>query len=605
MSTVSETRNETTPMVTHTSVLIRIPKHSSSLSHPCVRERLLNQQQEATSTFSESSKFSTQALHLELRCHHPGVLWRGLLPMLLKSSRENGIQWEVETNNKESNSNATPRNVSTTVKKEEPSLPFSPPRQPIPEPTTSTAATGAETDDSPEAFNPVSSPAPKPISKSEIWKNRVTARKKKQIKMKKQQEPQQVSTQCSESQKLELDPVQDSTVPANPSTEQIINSIDDSSNASKADELPLSPRKEKWRQRVLARKTKRDQRKGQAVSESTENNSSPESQAESHESLAIPIEKDERTNAEEETPMNPFPEIINSKEEIPREDAQDVCSQSDDGGVEEGAEKAIDTHIPDSRKKNRDQYTTHSTNTAQRTLLGLGLEDAVKKYQQTMCFRQLNNSETSELAEDDTDDEFFYERSVLLPLELPTNIGTGKMNVVVWIFPPLTPPSDLDRTPFSGIVSKIQRILAMQNGYNAWFSTLGGGYFGIKNLQKSLWLARQQKSLALWLGDSKMARQSTLNEAYNWMYSGRFPMARVVLDQLETDVQAAIQPHTAEDDQIFLQRCAAARVFLRRLRKLSQKGLGTYHRIVYHDEQRQSRTIRTKDEFHRFRIVSC
>ena len=265
----------------------------------------------------------------------------------------------------------------------------------------------------------------------------------------------------------------------------------------------------------------------------------------------------------------------------------------------------------------------------QRTLLGLGLEEAVKAYRTIIVVDQSQIQENKKDSKDDSsdhndDDSFFYERRVRLPLPLYTSSNTpsedddpkrsgdndipsntsSNMKIVVWIFPPLTPPSDIDRTPFAAIVSRIQRILSMQQGYNAWASTLGGGYFGIKNLHKSLYLARQQKSLALWLGDYKMARQCTLNEAYNWMYAGRFPMARIVLDQLEQEVVAAIKPHTAEDDQIFLQRCAAARVFLRRLKKLSQKGLGTYHQIVYH-EQRKSRTIRTNDEFHRFRIVSC
>ena len=281
-----------------------------------------------------------------------------------------------------------------------------------------------------------------------------------------------------------------------------------------------------------------------------------------------------------------------------------------------------------SRKRNR---CTKATALPQQVLMGLGLKDAVQRFRKTM-FHQRRDINTTVLLDDPTNDDqlghdLFYELRARFPFTLtPTrsesnmssNKDTGnddrkgsdnisgacKVKIVLWIFPPLTPPSDIDRTPFAGIVSRIQRVISMQNGWNAWLSTLGGGYFGIKNLQKSLWLAQQQRNLALWLGDTKMARQCTLNEAYNWMYSGRFRLAGSVLGKLENEVTETKRPHSDKEDKIFLQRCSAARVFLRRLKKLSQKGLGKYHQVIHH-EQRQSRVIRTNDEFHRFRIVSC
>lgn len=258
----------------------------------------------------------------------------------------------------------------------------------------------------------------------------------------------------------------------------------------------------------------------------------------------------------------------------------------------------------------------------QNTLQGLGIQDAIKVYHTTMI-QYIRNFETTGVAnensadEDCAQEEIFFERNVQLPLTLPPynssdNIdnlnekgasdssSAYKISVVLWIFPPLTPPSDIDRTPFADIVSRIQRKISIQNAWNAWLSTLGGGYFGIKNLEKSLWLARQQRNLAIWLGDTKMARQSTLNEAYNWMYSGRFQLARSILDKLENEIAETRSSFSATEDDKFLERCSTARICLRRLKKLSEKGLGKYHQ-----EQRQSRKIRTRDEFHRFRIVSC
>jgi hypothetical protein len=299
---------------------------------------------------------------------------------------------------------------------------------------------------------------------------------------------------------------------------------------------------------------------------------------------------------------------------------------------------------------------------SQRALLGLGLEDAVKRYRKTMVHHggQIHNTtgdyseEENPTYDDDTGKGLFYERRVRLPLGLlprssnnNNNTSSGDRNgvarssscstnssskvfVVVWIFPPLRPPSDIDRTIFAGIVSKTQKKVLIQKGWSAWLSTLGGGYFGIKSLEKSLWLSRQQKNLAVWLGDTKMARQCTVNEAYNWMYSGRFKLAGSVLDNLEDEVartrrapsiqvlEAASGGNSSSsnnnnkscssyytiDDQKILQLCSTARVCLRRLKLLSQKGLGKYHQF---DNERStaSLTSRTHDDFQRVRIVSC
>ena len=276
---------------------------------------------------------------------------------------------------------------------------------------------------------------------------------------------------------------------------------------------------------------------------------------------------------------------------------------------------------PSSSFRKRSRYTK-AIPLPQNTLQGLGIQAAIKVYHTTMV--QYNREfETPGLAKENPADDdcaeegVFFERYVQLPLTLPPynnsdNIdnldkngvcdssSAPKVSVVLWILPPLTPPSDIDRTPFADIVSRIRRKISIQNAWNAWLSTLGGGYFGIKSLEKSLWLARQQRNLAIWLGDTKMARQSTLNEAYNWMYSGRFQLARSILDTLENEIAETKSSYSATEDNKFLERCSTARICLRRLKKLSKKGLGKYHQ-----EQRHSRKIRTRDEFHRFRIVSC
>jgi len=218
--------------------------------------------------------------------------------------------------------------------------------------------------------------------------------------------------------------------------------------------------------------------------------------------------------------------------------------------------------------------------------------------------------------------------------------------ITLWILPPLAPPSDIDRTPFASIVSGVQRGLSLKRGRTAWLSTLGGGYFSIRNLARSLWLSRQQRGLAIELGDFEMARRCTLNEAYNWMHAGRFGAAARVLGGLEEEVKSGtgdagttrgavfrvaratgdgntITDTTTtanttcdytKDDARMLKQCRAARLFLRRMKRLSEKGLRNYR--VHKDDgdgggtpSSSSSSVkgvsRTVDDFQRFRIVSC
>ncbi|KAL3915217.1 MAG: hypothetical protein SGILL_005753 [Bacillariaceae sp.] len=131
----------------------------------------------------------------------------------------------------------------------------------------------------------------------------------------------------------------------------------------------------------------------------------------------------------------------------------------------------------------------------------------------------------------------------------------------------------------------------------AWMATLGGGFFFIKKLSKSLQLARQQRYLALQIGNESMARTCLLNEAYNLIYAGHFAAAKVVLTQLETQVKTAndqgnIQVVEEEEIQRTLRQCHAARILLRRLKKLQ-------HRLKGY----QSTESHTVDDFQRVRLV--
>jgi len=311
---------------------------------------------------------------------------------------------------------------------------------------------------------------------------------------------------------------------------------------------------------------------------------------------------------------------------------------SDFDGDERIAYKHAESHLslPLSQPILRHKTTATAT-LPQYTLLGLGLKEAVARYGKNMdhsVTKQKKSkgsiSEEDALIDDDGwEKKFFYQRNIRLFLfdncnerdrnSNPKKSRINKKSIIVWIFPPLAPPSDIDRTPFARILSKIYTMLSIRHSWSAWLSTLGGGYFGIKNLEKSLWLSKQQRSLALWFGDEKMARQCILNEAYNWMYAGRFKTASSLLDQLEdgvtrrkmyasnrskSDCMTNICSYQyATDDGKLLQQCFTARVCLRRLKRLSQQGLKRYHQggCEGSTTSLQSRTI---DDLQRFRIVS-
>mmetsp|Transcript_21441 Transcript_21441/g.34512 ORF Transcript_21441/g.34512 Transcript_21441/m.34512 type:complete len:220 (+) Transcript_21441:1-660(+) len=150
-------------------------------------------------------------------------------------------------------------------------------------------------------------------------------------------------------------------------------------------------------------------------------------------------------------------------------------------------------------------------------------------------------------------------------------------------------------TTFTSLVLRHERTLLKKQTLTAWMATLGGGYFFIKQLSKSLQLARQQRLLALQIGNEAMARHCLLNEAYNLIYAGKFDEARRVLTTLEKFVVS--KRNILEEDEIqrTLRQCHAARLFCRRLKKLSRR-LGKYHTGNASENH-------TMDDFQRVRIV--
>lgn len=76
-------------------------------------------------------------------------------------------------------------------------------------------------------------------------------------------------------------------------------------------------------------------------------------------------------------------------------------------------------------------------------------------------------------------------------------------NVIIWLQPPVS--IHPDRT-FTSMLVRLENALSKLSALTAWWATLGGGYFFCRRISHSLKLARQQKALALILGNVSMAR---------------------------------------------------------------------------------------------------
>ena len=145
--------------------------------------------------------------------------------------------------------------------------------------------------------------------------------------------------------------------------------------------------------------------------------------------------------------------------------------------------------------------------------------------------------------------------------------------VPLYILPPSA--NVIDKT-FEGIVISNERTMIQKQTMTAVMATFGGGYYMMKQLQPALNLARNQRALALELGNHHMAQQCLLNEAYNLLYAGRFRHAKAVLSSLESEVQSVIESPLSswadrDDAEQTLRQCRAARIWIHRLSKLSTK----------------------------------
>jgi hypothetical protein len=143
---------------------------------------------------------------------------------------------------------------------------------------------------------------------------------------------------------------------------------------------------------------------------------------------------------------------------------------------------------------------------------------------------------------------------------------------------------------FVGILIRYEHIWLSMCTLSAWIATLGGGYFLCRHLSTAVFLAKQQRAVALWMGDFETADQCTLNEAFNYIHSGHFVRAKKM-------IIAVHKTATRRQDKLTLRMVTAASLFLQRVKRASKfveraakdDTVDDYQRIRLFDDRSQAK----------------
>lgn len=135
----------------------------------------------------------------------------------------------------------------------------------------------------------------------------------------------------------------------------------------------------------------------------------------------------------------------------------------------------------------------------------------------------------------------------------------------------------------------LENRLSVLRSLNAFISTLGGGYFLCRYLATAVRLARWQRVVALQLGDLDLAARCTVNEAYNYIHSGRVGCALRI-------VAAVRKEALVRGDGLTVSMCGSARSFALRVRRAN---LGEGARQSTRDEMQRIRIVRDDAKINR------
>jgi hypothetical protein len=109
--------------------------------------------------------------------------------------------------------------------------------------------------------------------------------------------------------------------------------------------------------------------------------------------------------------------------------------------------------------------------------------------------------------------------------------------------------------------------------------------------------AQEQQRMARILNDSSMFYKCMVNQAYDYIYAGKFAIAKRLLAQ----VQASVEQERPLDQHLLLKMCDSARLFLRRVKKAS-KALNLHSHNNDLSSPASSPTSKTVDDFARIRV---
>lgn len=132
---------------------------------------------------------------------------------------------------------------------------------------------------------------------------------------------------------------------------------------------------------------------------------------------------------------------------------------------------------------------------------------------------------------------------------------------------------------------------------NAYISTLGGGHFLCRHLDRATFMAKMQMAVSVGLQDPVLESKCRVNLAYNALQAGRFKRARRIVDH-ETRVAEAL------DNDELRKVCHAAGVYLAKTYRLhlefKQRNRAA---LLAHVEGSGSSVHHLHDNFYRQRIV--
>lgn len=211
------------------------------------------------------------------------------------------------------------------------------------------------------------------------------------------------------------------------------------------------------------------------------------------------------------------------------------------------------------------------------------------------------------ISKDTKEEESWTSTRILMRRSLNTALIDGNIDIV--LLPPNPSPVGNLRAEkaWSSALIALENLLLRLISLNAYIATLGGGYFLCRKLETAVMLAKQQRRVALALGDFSLAGQCTVNEAYNFIFAGHIEKALCLILTVTSDAKE-------RNDELLLAKCKAARVFARRVRK-AEKYVesepnnilqGSQHNdTVSYQLTNSSNISSTFDDFQRIRIRQC